>query len=49
VVVSTVNPFIIDTPLPDGLNPIYTEPVDANGNSPFNPLMQQFLPQLRLD
>jgi NAD(P)-dependent dehydrogenase (short-subunit alcohol dehydrogenase family) len=41
--VSTVNPFFIRTTLADGLNPVYTEPVDANGNSPFNPVLQSVL------
>ncbi len=36
VKVSSVNPFIIDTPLPLGNNPIWTEPVDANGD-PLDP------------
>ncbi len=45
--VSTVNPFIIDTTLPDGLNPVFTEPVDANGDSPFNPVLQGILDGLR--
>ena len=46
---STVNPFIIDTTLPDGLNPVFTEPVDANGDSPFNPVLQAVLDGLRFN
>ena len=41
--VSTVNPYFINTGLIDGLNPVFTEPVDGNGNSPFNPVLQQVL------
>lgn len=45
--VSTVNPYFVSTGLSDGLNPVFTEPVDANGNSPFNPFLQQVLDGLR--
>lgn len=45
--VSTVNPLIINTALPTGLNPIYTEPVDGSGNSVLNPTFQNGLTLLR--
>ena len=45
---STVNPYAINTPLGQGLNPIYTEPVDGNGNAPFNPIFQAVLDGNRL-
>ena len=38
----------INTGLIDGLNPVYTEPVDGAGNSPFNPVLQQVLDGTRL-
>ncbi|NKB33241.1 MAG: SDR family NAD(P)-dependent oxidoreductase [Pseudomonadales bacterium] len=41
--VSTINPFLINTGLVDGTNPVFTEPVDANGNAPSNPILQQGL------
>ena len=44
---STVNPLIINTSLPAGLNPIYTEPVDGSGNSLINRVFQNVLDQIR--
>jgi len=44
--VSTVNPFLINTELAEGLNPVYTEPVDANGDSS-NPVFQAGLTATR--
>ena len=46
--VSTVNPYAINTTLAEGLNPVYTEPVDGTGNAPFNPFLQAFLDESRL-
>lgn len=45
--VSTVNPYAINTKLAEGLNPVYTEPVDDQGNAPFNPFLQAFLDGFR--
>ncbi|MEL7450802.1 MAG: SDR family NAD(P)-dependent oxidoreductase [Pseudomonadota bacterium] len=45
--VSTVNPYTINTGLGDTLNPIFTEPVDGDGNAPFNPDFQGFLDAVR--
>jgi NAD(P)-dependent dehydrogenase (short-subunit alcohol dehydrogenase family) len=45
--VSTVNPYAIRTTLAEGLNPVYTEPVDGNGNSPWNPFLQAVLDGVR--
>lgn len=46
--VSTVNPYAINTALAEGLNPVYTEPVDASGNAPFNPFLQAVLDGTRV-
>ena len=47
VQVSTVNPYLVATGLADGLNPVFTEPVDGNGNSPYNPFLQQVMDATR--
>jgi len=44
--VSTVDPMLMKTALPLGLNPIYLEPVDGNGDSA-NPYLQAVLQGLR--
>lgn len=46
--VSTLNPVVINTGLALGTNPIVTEPVDADGNSPFNPVLQSVIDGFRL-
>lgn len=43
VKVSCVCPYGIRTALAEGTNPIFTQPVDANGNSVGDPFFQQFL------
>ncbi|MEO1058393.1 MAG: SDR family NAD(P)-dependent oxidoreductase [Actinomycetota bacterium] len=45
--VSTVNPLAVQTALAEGLNPIFVQPVDGNGNSS-DPDFQLFLDQIRL-
>jgi hypothetical protein len=45
--VSTVNPYAVHTTFSEGLNPVYTEPVDSDGNSPSNPPFQKFLDEIR--
>lgn len=44
--VSTVDPLVMNTALPVGLNPIYLEPVDGSGNST-NPFLQALLEAFR--
>jgi len=45
--VSTIDPYAMHTALAEGLNPIYTEPVDSSGNSQHNPVLQAFLEAVR--
>ena len=45
--VSTVNPYAARTTIFEGLNPVYTEPVDSDGNSPSNPAFQKFMDEAR--
>jgi NAD(P)-dependent dehydrogenase (short-subunit alcohol dehydrogenase family) len=44
--VSTVNPYGVRTTIAEGLNPVYTEPVDSDGNSS-NPALQAVLDAAR--
>jgi NAD(P)-dependent dehydrogenase (short-subunit alcohol dehydrogenase family) len=45
--VSTVNPYTICTPLAEGLNPVYTQPVNAQGLSDTDPVLNAGLEQIR--
>ncbi len=45
--VSTVNPYTINTPLAEGLNPIYTQPVNAQGFSDTDQILNAGLVQIR--
>lgn len=46
--VSTVNPYTINTPLAEGLNPIFTQPVNAQGLSDTDPVFNAGVEQVRL-
>lgn len=43
VLVSSVNPFVTNTTITDGLRPIFMQPVDAAGNAVNDPQFQAFL------
>ncbi len=45
--VFTLNLHFVATRFTDGTSPAFTEPVDASGNSPCNPLLQPMLDGLR--
>lgn len=45
--VSTVNPYTINTPLAESLNPVYTQPVNAQGLSDTDPVLNAGLEQIR--
>ena len=47
VLVSTLNPMATNTGLPTGRNPIFLQPVDAEGNAVGDPLFQAFLKLVR--
>ncbi len=45
--VSTVNPYFVNTGLADGLNPIFTQPVNAQGLSDSDPVFSEALIGIR--
>ncbi|MEM1435874.1 MAG: SDR family NAD(P)-dependent oxidoreductase [Pseudomonadota bacterium] len=45
--VSTVNPYSINTALAEGLNPVYTQPVNAQGLSDTDPILNAGLAEIR--
>jgi NAD(P)-dependent dehydrogenase (short-subunit alcohol dehydrogenase family) len=45
--ISTVNPLAVNTDLASGTRPVFLQPVDANGNAPYDPNFQAFLGAVR--
>lgn len=45
--VSTVNPYSVNTPLAEGLNPVFTQPVNSQGLSDTDPVLNAGLTQIR--